>query len=91
MACCLAVSEAPCECEGCGAEIPPGLVGFTDEIFGADRLAPQCKACLMSVDRRLAAAWITSIAALDLETLDAIAEALLNRPEFADLANEEPS
>lgn len=84
MACYLMVSEESRECEGCGVELPPGVVGLTDELTGA--LVAQCRTCLFSLDRRLAAAWITSIAGLNLEMFDQVIERLLQLDEFADLA-----
>ncbi len=86
MACWLAFVDEGRECEGCGATLPPGLIGLTDEVTG--RLVAQCKVCLFSLDRRLAAAWITSIAAMAPEEFDEMVGRLLERPEFADLVED---
>ncbi len=70
MSCYLAFSDDARECEGCGAALAPGLIGLTDEVTG--RLVAQCQVCLFSLDRRLAGAWVTSIAASAPEQLDEI-------------------
>lgn len=51
----LAIVETATECEACGADLGPRLIVLTDQIHGPARLAPQCKECLLSLDRRLAA------------------------------------
>ncbi len=88
MACFLRISGSARECEGCGAAIGPGLIGLTDEINGPPRLDPQCQECLFSLDRRLAAAWITSVSAMDAEAFDQLIRELLKLPQFEHLAGE---
>ncbi len=52
MACYLSFSEIERECQGCSHEIPPGLVGWTDELLPG-RLLAVCKHCLDGLDHRL--------------------------------------
>ncbi len=83
----LTITEIATECEGCAAELGPGLIGLTDDIH-PDQLAPICKRCLISQDRRLGMAWVASIAGLDLDdTFDRVIERLLELPEFAQWAD----
>ncbi len=52
MASYLGFTEMLAECSGCARHIPPGLVGFTDELTGPG-LEPVCPACLDGMERRL--------------------------------------
>ena len=52
MACYLSISEEPAECGGCTREIPPGLIGWTDEI--GPRIVAVCPECLDGLDSALA-------------------------------------
>ena len=56
MASYLTVSEVAVECEGCTADLAPGVVAFTDEVDGR-KLVAQCLRCLAGLDPRLATAW----------------------------------
>ncbi len=82
----LRIIETTAECEGCAAVLGPGLIGLTDEIH-PDQLAPLCKRCLISQDRRLGMIMIATFAGMPLEQMDEVIRRSLRLPEFAEWAD----
>ncbi len=80
----LKISDEDHECEGCQAEVPAGPVGLTDEIQPG-KLLSVCKTCMLSLDRRLAACWITSLAGQFPDDFEAMIGQLLRHPRYCDL------
>ena len=52
MACYLSFIDVETECEGCARDIPPGLVGWTEDLRPG-RLVPVCSLCLGGLDPKL--------------------------------------
>ncbi len=73
----ITISRVATECEGCGRQLTPGVIGLTDEIHGPDhRLDPQCPDCFGSLDADLVEFWITGDRAVAERACDLLADAL---------------
>ena len=77
-------SSSPVQSRRIISPLPPGA-----DSIEAGRLLPQCDVCLFSLDREMAAVWLTSFAGIAPEAYDLVIQQLLKLPKYADLATDD--